>query len=180
MKYSTKEVCFFGINSSDTMRRARAERQGQLNYRYYKRQLSRVLQKMAPRYRAFFEDKSQLHDSNVHQIVFGSTHYARKDQHKNKNYVELYVTHCQNGKVYVLRYLNIRKCIFDHPSTQIIYFERNKPLLMDWYTDELRITRDGWFIHEIIFSSGATLLIEFERFSYKTGKQDKECKRLSV
>ena len=172
MKYFIKELFFFGINSSDKSRRENADRLSKSSYEKYHANLSRVLPNVPKRYRAFFENNAQLGDSTVHKITFGSIPESMKCQYKRKNYVEIYVTHAQNGKLYVLKYTNIRKCIFDHPSKETIYFEKGKPLLDDWYTDELCMTKDKWFTHEIIFKSGATLFLEFEKFSYKTKKNN--------
>jgi hypothetical protein len=166
MKYFTKEICYFGLNAGKS-RSEKAEKLGEINYAKYHKALDRILVNMPKRNRAFFKKSGQLAHGTIHQIIYGALPKKTSCFFKKKNYVEIHVTHAENGKLYILKYRDIRKCIFDYPSKEpIYYYDEKQPQIGDWFADELCMTKDGWLTHEIIFRSGAILFLEFRDFSY--------------
>ncbi len=159
MKYNSKEICYFGLNAGKS-RWEKTERLGQIAYRRYNKNLQRILPKMPKRYQSFFKDIGKLGDGDVSKITYSVS--------PQKDFIEIGVTNCNNGKLYILKFATIRKCNLNYPSDEPIYYDKTSPTLGFWFASELGMTRDGWFIYEIIFSSGATLFIEFKKFSYKT------------
>jgi len=162
MKYFTKEVCCFGLQAGDPKRSAEAKRRVKYNAQQYTKNLNKILPRMPCKSRSFFKRNCQLADGSIQQITFSNIYL----QSKTKNIVEISVIHPENGKQYVLKYRNIRKCIFEYPSDAPMYYEENKCGFGKWFADELTMSKDGWFTHEILFDTGASLLLEFRSFSY--------------
>jgi hypothetical protein len=56
--------------------------------------------------------------------------------------------------------------LFDFPSGEPLFHEEGGRI-DDWGYDELTAAGKLYLRHEVLFSSGATALIEFQKFSYK-------------
>src|SRR5262249_53274600 len=70
-----------------------------------------------------------------------------------------------------LLYRNIRRVVFDYPSFEPWYMRYTEPgssPIDDWLADELTAADDKFPRHEILFSSGTTLLVEFMDVSIRT------------
>ncbi|MBE0537421.1 MAG: hypothetical protein IH624_17295 [Phycisphaerae bacterium] len=160
MKYFTKDICSFDLNSGDPEKLRKATEKGEVNLRKYRASLNKTLSRMPKKYWSFFERNCQLADGQVHKILLSNVHLTTKCN----NYLEIYVDDPESCGLYILKYANVRKCVFDYPSKLPIY-EDGRWGYGDWFADELTLSKDDWFIHEIVFNTGATLLIEFEKFS---------------
>lgn len=65
---------------------------------------------------------------------------------------------------WTLRYSRIRRILVDFPTESPLFFDRGDGF-QDWGYHELSDAGDGFFRHEVLFSSGAVVLIEFRELS---------------
>jgi len=70
---------------------------------------------------------------------------------------------------YHLRYSSVRRVCFDFPSDRPL-FHSEAGGLDDWGYDEITAADRQFLRHEVIFSSGAELLIEFTKLSCRNVK----------
>src|SRR6185295_1437761 len=66
---------------------------------------------------------------------------------------------------YTLRYSDVATIQLDVPSKEPMFLGSANRVDY-WGYDELTLGRKGRFRHDILFSSGSTLLIEFGRFTF--------------
>ncbi len=64
-------------------------------------------------------------------------------------------------------YVGIRRLIFDYPSDKPLFHYHDCGPIGDWGYDELTAVDKTYLRHEVLFSSGTILLIEFMKFKYK-------------
>lgn len=83
--------------------------------------------------------------------------------------VEMDVLTCDRRFCYTLRYKQVRNVQVNFPSDQPLFYEEGSGL-DDWGYDELTAADERFLSHEILFSSGATILIEFMVFNYSRCK----------
>jgi hypothetical protein len=84
--------------------------------------------------------------------------------------VELEALHHTETQLYTLRYERLHRALFDFPSAQPWYMrfgDRASNPIDDWMADEITVVDDQILRHEVLFSSGATLLIEFEKVTVR-------------
>lgn len=65
-------------------------------------------------------------------------------------------------KPYLLRYENVRKIEFNYPSQAPLFYNPGWDI-GDWGYDEVTAADKNFLRHDILFSSGATILLEFEK-----------------
>jgi len=164
MKYYTKEL-WAGINQRDRKRAEEAERQWCKNDRMYQKYLKRVRPQLTKSAKNFF-GKVNLHDGALISFSTGDVIKRKKHFVSPKSFAEINVVESTGKYVYTLLYAELRKCLVDYhpdaPHSAGDYWTYD-----DWGYDEFSLTRDKWMRHEILFLSGATILLEFRRFSYR-------------
>jgi hypothetical protein len=65
-----------------------------------------------------------------------------------------------------LKYGSVRKVVFDYP-TDVPLFHHEGGHIGDWGYDEVTAADENYLRHEVLFSSGTTILIEFTQFSFE-------------
>lgn len=83
-----------------------------------------------------------------------------------KTSVLIKVINAEFDEIYDLKYERISKAVFDFPSDAPFWGNN----IDDWGYDELSKVNEKILRHEVLFSSGTTILIEFEKFSFKKKK----------
>jgi hypothetical protein len=85
--------------------------------------------------------------------------------------VELEVLNHEETQLHVLRYSSLHRVTFDFPAAEPWYLrfgDRGSNPIDDWVADELTAVDERVLRHEVLFSSGATLLLEFETISVRS------------
>lgn len=72
----------------------------------------------------------------------------------------------EETRLFTLTYRGVRRAVFDYPTGEQ-WYDRGVHSIDDWMWDELTAADERFLRHEVIFSSGTTLLVEFEKFSIK-------------
>jgi hypothetical protein len=80
---------------------------------------------------------------------------------------------------YTLEYKNIDKIELNYPGKIKLFPMGMFPNLGDWGYDELTSIANGLFRHEILFSSGATIVVDFRQVSVHR-KLDKRRNRFNI
>lgn len=166
MKYFTPKL-WADYNSSVRSVWKKADKQWGRNVKSYVRQLKKILPKLSRNARRFF-GKVDLHDGELLLISMGDIlTFLKKWIKVRTNFIEIKVLHSESLELYILSYSGIRNYKIEYSSCSPIYDERDPYILGDWGYDELTMTKDKWLKHEILFGSGATIILEFKHFSYK-------------
>jgi hypothetical protein len=160
MKYFTKKLWGNWRES--------AIKQWRTNLRIYLKYIDRMSPQLGHLI-CHFIHKIPLHDGHIDSFSCIAKIVERKNGGYNRyKYVEIRVIHPFKSYIYVLKYSKVRTCVFDFPSkTPMSLPETNYG---SWGYDEFTLLSDHWIRHEILLDSGATILIEFKRFSYKRQK----------
>lgn len=109
--------------------------------------------------------RSSLHDAWLESLT------VREEASGSRNEVRrLEVSICLLGpyhdRLIHLRYSGVERYLFDAPNrTDVARFDHTAH--GDLYTHEIRLVRDGLFVHEFVFERGGTLLVEFSEFSHR-------------
>jgi hypothetical protein len=167
MKYFTPQM-WLGFNSP----RSKAVL-GTWDRRFeaYQKNLMSILPKLNSGARRFFKNALVLHDGTLTRMEVGDRisdangKTTREIPNRRQLVVRLFVLsdrvdqHC-----YTLEYKNIDKIELNYPGKMKL-FPTGISNLGDWGYDELTSVANGLFRHEILFSSGATIIIDFRQVS---------------
>ena len=170
MKYFTKEL-WAGFNSGDDAVFRRTDKRWNRNREAYSHQLERVKTRLSKNAARFFGGVS-LHDARLLAFVVGDhINYGRSELSalsgsKCRPEVRMDVLDYEQRWLYSLSYSKVRRVLFDFPSGEPLFHEEGGRI-DDWGYDELTAAGKLYLRHEVLFSSGATALIEFQKFSYK-------------
>jgi len=171
MKYFKREL-WAGVNNRATSKKASA--QWDRNLKRYVEQLETLTLRLSKNAARFFT-KESLHDATLISFAVGDhvgcypKDYNSFIKNKLRTSVRIEALGYSQDKIYILRYTGIRKVLFDFPSSGPLFYEQGAPI-DDWGYDELTAAGKDFLRHEILFSSGATILIEFKHFSYRREK----------
>jgi hypothetical protein len=138
----------------------------------YQTNLKSILPKLNSGARRFFQNVLVLHDGTLTRMevgdrisdVAGKT--TRGIANRRQLVVRLFVLsdrvdqHC-----YTLEYKDIDKIELNYPGKIKLFPIGMFSNLGDWGYDELTSVANGLFRHEILFSSGATIIIDFRQVS---------------
>jgi len=167
MKYFTAQL-WADINSPNSNS---AAKQWDENVENYREALTAILPKMNPHARRFFRDMS-LHDGTLTLTELGDRiddtdgNWQRGDVKHRKTDVRLRVLSAEGDFIFTLQYKKVTRVEVRFPG-EVLFPAGRWPNFGDWGYDELAEVEEGIFRHEVLFSSGATILIEFARFSFK-------------
>jgi hypothetical protein len=176
MKYFTKEI-WAAHQTTDYAETLRANEASDRSAREYRQQLEPLLPRLSKRDRFFFTGGEILHDGRLIEFIAGDE--VGHDVHGPKKFninahhtsVLMKVLGCDLDVLYTLKYMKVKRVIFDYPTADPL-FHKEGAHIGDWGYDELTDAGDGYLRHEVLFASGTTILIEFKHFSYK--KEDCE------
>jgi len=171
MKYFTKDL-WAEMNQQDNSRTAKVKSQWCKNVKVYQKYLKRVLPDLPKQVQNFF-GKVSLHDGMLLSFSTGDKIKNRKRTVPTKNFAEIKILEPNYKYIYTLLYSEVRKCMIDYPGESPLFLGEDWTY-GDWGYDELYFTKDKWLCHEILFSSGATILLESKHFSYER-KSSKAC-----
>jgi hypothetical protein len=168
MKYFKKEL-WAGVNNEATYKKSYA--QWERNLKKYVEQLEKLKSRLSKNASRFFAEES-LHDATLIGFTVGDRvgrypkDYSSFIKNRLRTTVLIEALTYSQDKIYTLKYTGIRKVSFDFPSSSPLFHDRGGPI-DDWGYDELTAAGKEYLRHEILFSSGATILIEFKHFSYR-------------
>ena len=171
MKYFKKELWRAFNNDSIPFAKADAEwNRGRVNYWRQFRKLSNRLSVSA---KTFFKSVT-LHDGRLLRFETGEYIDFKKNNIKlfNQPDVRISVINEEDTHIYTLRYYKAEKVIFDFPSTEPLFYGKGSTI-GDWGYDELTSAGSKLFRHEILFSSGAIILVESPRITVQATKISK-------
>lgn len=121
-----------------------------------------------------FFGKCSLHDGKLLSFSVGDAldgiQKSKINQLKTK--VRIKIESAENNSIYLLKYSDIRTCKVDFPSDRPLFYLEGGSF-DDWGYDELTDAGKGYLRHEILFSSGAIILIDFRHFSFERLKNPK-------
>ena len=170
MKIITKEH-WRGWNSEDEKVRDWATKSSQENFKIYVERLEKLRPRFNERNYEFF--KNGFHGGQLVSYSIGDGLHLNLEKEEslklrnfNKTTVLLKVVGKWFNAIYDLKYENVFKSVFDFPSDSPLWGNNTD----DWGYDEILEIDEKTLRHEVLFSSGTTILIEFEKFSFKKKK----------
>jgi len=162
-------------------RRNAAFKTWERRFTLYRQSLNKILPKLRPLARRFFQDALILHDGTLTRLEVGDgiddveRGMTRRGMvNRRKVRVRMFVfadvvrqRHITGHCWYVLEYKKVERINVNFPGNLELFpigFERN---FGDWGYDELRTSEKNLFRHEILFASGASIAIDFRDFSFR-------------
>ena len=170
MKYFTKEM-WRGWNSSDQAERQRAREQSDRNWQEYGQELKKLESRLGVEAYEFFKT-AERHDGRLIAFTVGDAinhdvhDSAKFDINAHDTAVEIKLLSPYLNTLYTLNYSGVRKVVFDYPSDDPLFHYDGRQI-SDWGYDEVTAVDEKFLRHEVLFSSGTTILIEFTNFSFK-------------
>ena len=162
-----------GWNSDDQREAEWAVRTSDENILRYAQRLEALRPRLKERNYRFF--KGGLHDGRLIAFCVGDGLHLDLAKMESvsirdfyKTTVQIKVLDADFAAVYDLKYQGVSRSVFDFPSEEPLWGNN----VDDWGYDELSEVDDRKLRHEILFSSGTTILIEFEKFSFKKTNYD--------
>jgi hypothetical protein len=153
MRYFTKELW-----AADQIRLGgRNAGHWRMALRSYREQLETLRPRLPSQVFAFF-DRADIHDGELVHMDVADGSRAAPARHPVR--VELAIRDVYDRLVWTLRYAGIRRVLVDFPSAKPL-FHHDGEGFGDLGYHELTDGGGGFFRHEILFASGATLLVEF-------------------
>lgn len=140
------------------------------NLERYRQQLNAILPKLGTRARQFFRSVS-LHDGTLTRMEVGDqidnvgSTWKGGNVNSRKTGVRLIVLSAKGDQTFKLEYEDVSRVDLRFPGEKLFPAGR-WPNFGDWGYDEISEVRDGVFRHEVLFSSGGTILTEFEKFTF--------------
>ena len=175
MKYLTKKR-WAGAQSGDGGSNAASWGKA---LRAYRGQLEAMRPRLPDNVFAFF-DSADVHEGELlHMEIRDGSRAAPLDQlprawtvpadHPVR--VELEILDTYDKQVWTLEYGAIRRILVDFPSQTPLFYEDGEGF-GDVGCHELTDRGEGFFRHEILFASGATLLVEFKDIEVRSRGRD--------
>ena len=164
MRYFKQEL-WLGANAPA---KARASQdRWMLNLESYRVQLKALQPRLTPGIYRFFTQTS-LHDGRLVSLSVGDQVHGRSGNSRwSEPFAVIDAVDAYQKRHHILNYRGIRRLAFDYPSNEPLFHMTCGPI-GDWGYDELTAAEDNFLRHEILFSSGTTLLIEFQEIKHHT------------
>lgn len=141
--------------------------QWMINLQAYKIQLEALQPRLGARLYRFFT-KISLHDGTLVMLTAGDKIHGRSGKRlRSEPCVVLEVLDAFQDNRYILSYEGIRRFIFDYPTDTPLFRDHDCDPIGDWGYDEITPADSIYLRHEVLFSSGTSLLIEFKKLRYK-------------
>ncbi len=165
MKYFKKEM-WAAPNFGTDEEAEQADAEWKVNLAEYEKQLELLRPRLSVNASKFF-GKIHLHDGTLLSFSVGDAIDSKEEipLKKRKTKVRIVATSIDNNATYILNYSGLRHVNVDFPSDDPLFWELGDSF-GDWGYDELTDAGDGFFRHEVLFASGATIAIEFRHFKY--------------
>jgi hypothetical protein len=142
----------------------------------YRSQFNALKQRLPNDVWTFFDSVS-LHDGTLLALRVGDDVDKRYPTYRsvlvNKRQlsVELEVLNHDETRLFAIRYERLHRVAFDFPTADPWYLrfaDRGNNPIDDWMADEVTAVDEKVLRHEVLFSSGATLLLDFETISLRS------------
>lgn len=160
-----------GWNSEDPKEVDWATKSSEENFRVYEQQLEKLRARLGQRNFGFF--KHGLHDARLISFCAGDGLHLDLSKKRSvtikdfyRTSVEIKVLNAEFDAIYLLKYGKVARSVFDFPSDEPLWGNN----IDDWGYDELSEVDEKILRHEVLFSSGTTILIEFEKFAFTKSK----------
>jgi hypothetical protein len=182
MKYFTPQL-WLGFNSRSTRRRDAAFKAWDLRLSAYRKSLRKILPGLGSKAQKFFGDVLVLHDSTLTRLEVGdgihhSEHeFGPADVKRRKITVRMLVFSDSRNLLYVLEYKGVTKVELDFPGKLELFPVEMYPNFGDWGYDELTSPTTGLYRHEILFASGASIVVEFGDLTFHRKRMKQSTKR---
>ena len=169
MKYFTKDL-WRGWNNQGPIDDKRAAEIGNEAFNNYRHELEQLRPRLGPQAYEFFTTEN-LHDGRVLSFTVGDgiDHEVGGvkpfDINARQTAVKIQVFGSEMDVLYTLSYEGIRRVVFDFPSDEPLFYQEGGNI-GDWGYDEVSAPDAKYFRHEVLFSSGTSIVIEFKTFSY--------------
>ena len=163
MKYFTKQI-WLGYNSPNKKLAEKARKQADRRRKAYWKYIDSICPQLPQRTARYFRTMS-LHDGSL--MAIRMQEFVRNNRFKRNNFVEMEVEHPEMNYDYTLRYSDVSKFRIDYPSETPLWCDEPSYTFGTWGYDELFLMKNGLLRHEILFESGATILLEFKTFSHR-------------
>jgi len=170
MRYFTPQL-WIGFNSP---RSKTALRTWDIRLKAYRKNLKQILPGLNPKARRFFQDALILHDGTLTRMEVGDRigdatgKATRNIVNRRGAVVRLFVlSDVVNQHCYILEYTNLKRIELSFPGKVVLFPVGMYSNFGDWGYDELTSPEKGLFRHEILFSSGATIAIDFRDVSVR-------------
>jgi hypothetical protein len=176
MKYFTREAND-AIYDADPTESARLNDEAKSLLKLYLAQLKELAPRLSVSARSFFLDGVSRHDGTLLAMHIGDDLHKRFETlrtllvNERTLTVELEVLNHEETALYTLQYDRIHRIIFDFPTAEPWYLRfgsRGSSPIDDWFADELTSVSEEVLRHEVLFTSGASLTIEFETIAVRT------------
>ncbi len=165
MKYFTKELWLEAQDQKKTEQNRKAWDKAHHDYRA---ELDRIKLRLSAEHFLFFSE-ADVHDGELLQfkIIDGSRPAplteTQRPWRNPGNYpvrVELAVIDAVEKYIWSISYSKIKRVVVDFPGSEPLFFSDGEGF-GDWGYHEITEAENGFLRHEVMFSSGAVLLIEF-------------------
>jgi hypothetical protein len=175
MRYFTRRQ-HEAYNSSDPDIAAAASAEFNRSCDLYRRQFNALKHRLPDDVWTFFDSVS-LHDGTLVALRVGDDIDKRFPTYRsilvNKRQlsVALEVLNHDETRLFALRYERLHRVAFDFPTADPWYLrfaDRGSNPIDDWMADEVTAVDENVLRHEVLFSSGATLLLDFELISVRS------------
>jgi hypothetical protein len=170
MKYFTKEI-WAGYNTHDDSEFQKNMGMHEGNRREYFLQLEQLKPRLSKQTYRFFTTEN-LHDGRLlaftasDDLSFNIDSSKRFDRNSRRTGVLMRVLNYEQDHLYTLKYTKVKRALFDFPTEDPL-FDEEPDDISDWSFDELTAADEVYLRHEVLFSSGTTIAIEFKHFSYE-------------
>ena len=160
MKYFTKD---YWLRLQDLSNSERNDREWEQLLVAYRENLSTLRSRLSPEAMAFFDD-ANVHDGHLAEFRIGQqsplTPWDGSPDTEHPVTVQLTVRDATGHAAWLLKYSNVRRVVVDYPSEAEL-FPIGGEGFGDWGYHELTDAGGGFLRHEVLFATGATLLVEF-------------------
>jgi hypothetical protein len=169
MKYFTKDL-WLAWNNQGSIDPKKAIEIGNEAFDNYRHELERLKPRLGAQTYEFFTRES-LHDGRVLSLIVGDgiNHEVGGvkpfDINARQTAVRIQVFGSEMDVLYTLSYEGIRRVVFDFPSDEPLFYHEGDNI-GDWGYDEISAPDAKYLRHEVLFSSGTSVVIEFKKFSY--------------
>jgi hypothetical protein len=145
----------------------------------YVQERDKLLPELNARARWFFKRVS-LHDGTLTRMEVGdridnpTAEGRRGDVGRRRAAVRLFVLSAEFDSIFTLEYKDVVRVELNFPGPTKLFPAGLYPNFGDWGYDELSCVGKGVFRHEVLFSSGATIIVDFQKFTFQRETADRQ------